>query len=351
MDIFPIIVSTVNVDGNMYFKTYNHPGTYVFNNQKRRMSYIPEENAPFDWHGYIYSDCVLYEKKILFNPNKDCDYFEIYDIETHSFTYLKNTNRYSSTKSVLYEKNIYLFEQPTNGGRAVKFNMEDMRYDEVSWKGDDVEPIFLFNNCCKIDASIWGPNYGRGNLCVFNFDEQTSKKIFIEYESFPIASVAFDGELFWLSGNCDEILLWESKGNRIVEQILLHNSDVECPWEMRFSSSLVHGDYIYFAPVKYKKIIRINIKNKEVEELFTIKNNEVCWNVCELDNGRLLFGLIDYNTNISRNVIIENDEQVYVDRIEFVINDTFLRLYLDRIIYEDNNSNLSDYLYCMKNNI
>ncbi|MXP77837.1 hypothetical protein GN277_21525 [Lachnospiraceae bacterium WCA-9-b2] len=78
-----------------------------------------------------------------------------------------------------------------------------------------------------------------------------------------ILTVTFDGEYFWLSGIGDEVLIWDEKKNEIIEVIQLKKVDRNCPWNMRFSSSRILGEYVYFSPVYYNKMLRINRYSKK----------------------------------------------------------------------------------------
>ena len=296
---YPQIVAISNINETLYFKSYNSPGTFMLRKGWDSPQVIQEMNKPYTWHEYMYSDCVKYENMLVFVPYVNAEFISILDTQSLKFSYVKNIGGYRYKKAIVYEDGVYMFSEPLDGGKRMILDMNSMNVRNIIWKGEDVEPAITIDNGCRINNKVYWPNFGFGTICIFDFENKSTDKVKIDNVDLPILTVAFDGEYFWLSGIGDEVLIWDEKENNIVEVIQLEKLDRECLWDMRFSSCKILGEYVYFSPVYSKKMIRINRKTKMIEELFEIGNNEVCWNICEIGNGRIYVDVTNYKENKS----------------------------------------------------
>lgn len=322
---YPQIVAISNVDGTLYFKGYNSPGTFMLKKGSESLCVIQEMNKPYIWHQYMYSDCARYKNMLVFVPYVDAEFITILDTQSFKFSYVKNTGGYRYKKAIVYKDQIYMFGEHLDGGRRMLLDMESMNVTNITWKGKKVEPAITFDNGCKINHKVYWPNFGNGTICVFDFENRSTDKIKIKNTDVPILTVTFDGEYFWLSGIGDEVLIWDEKENEIVEVIQLEKMAREYPWDMRFSSSRILGENVYFSPVYYKKMIRINRKSKQIEELFEVENDEVCWNMCEIGHNRIFVDVTNYKNNKSRNYIISDDGTIKDNNTEFSIQGCYFQ--------------------------
>ena len=322
---YPQIITMSNINGNLYFKSYNMPGTFMIEKGSCSLRVIQEMNKPYVWHEFMYSDCVRYNNILVFVPYINAEFISILDTQSLEFTYVKNIGGYRYKKAIVYENDTYIFGEPLDGSKRMKLDMHSLELKEAIWKGENVEPAIIFDNGCRINNKMYWPNFGYGTICVFDFVNKTTEKVKIKNVDFPILTIIFDGEYFWLSGIEDEIIIWDEKENEIVEVIQLEKMVREFPWDMRFSSSRILGDNVYFSPVYYKKMIRINRKSKQIEELFEIENDEVCWNICEIGHNRIFVDVTNYKNNKSRNYIISDNGTIKDNNTEFSIQDCYFQ--------------------------
>ena len=340
---YPQIVAISNINGTLYFKAYNFPGTFMLKKGSDTLSVIQEMDKPFTWHPFMHSDCVNYKNILVFVPYVEAEFITILDTESLKFLYIKNIGKYRYKKAIVYEDGIYMFGEPFDGGRRMRLDMNSLNVKNITWKGEDVKPAITFDNGCRINNKVYWPNFGCGTICIFDFENKTTKKVQIKNVDIPILTVAFDGEYFWLSGIGDEILIWDERENKIIQVIQLEKTDRECPWDMRFSSASIMGEYIYFSPVYYKKMIRIHLKSKKIEDVFEIKNDEVCWNICEIGHDRIYVDVTNYKDNKSRNYVISADGVIKENNEEFSIQNC----YFQENLFENSDNRLEmliDYL-------
>lgn len=322
---YPQIITMSNINGNLYFKSYNMPGTFMIEKGSCSLRVIQEMNKPYVWHEFMYSDCVRYNNILVFVPYINAEFISILDTQSLEFTYVKNIGGYRYKKAIVYENDTYIFGEPLDGSKRMKLDMHSLELKEAIWKGENVEPAIIFDNGCRINNKMYWPNFGYGTICIFDFENKTTEKVKIKNVDLPILTVTFDGEYFWLSGIGDEVLIWDEKQNEIVNRVTLKKTDRRCQWDMRFSSSKVLGEYVYFAPIYYKKMIRINRKSKKTEELFEIGNDEVCWSICETGYDSFFVDITNYKENTSRNYLIAADGIIKDNNIEFAIQNCYFQ--------------------------
>ena len=79
-----------NINGNLYFKSYNMPGTFMIEKGSCSLRVIQEMNKPYVWHEFMYSDCVRYNNILVFVPYINAEFISILDTQSLEFTYVKN---------------------------------------------------------------------------------------------------------------------------------------------------------------------------------------------------------------------------------------------------------------------
>lgn len=322
---YPQIIAISNINGTLYFKSYNSPGTFMLEKGSSSLQVIQEMNKPYVWHEFMYSDCVKYKDMVVFVPYVNAEYISILNTIDLKFSYVKNTGVHRYKKAIVYEKGIYMFGEPCDGSKKMMLDMDSLEVKNPIWEGENVKPAIIFDNGCQVNNKMYWANWGCGTICVFDFENKTTYKVKIKNIDMPILTISFDGEYFWLSGIGDKILVWDEEENEIVEIIQLKKTDGKCPWNMRFSSSRILGEHIYFSPVYCKKMIMINLKSKKVEELFEIGSNEVCWNICATDHNSIYLDVTDYKENKSQNYIILSDGTVKNNNTEFSIQNCYFQ--------------------------
>lgn len=337
---YPQIIAISNINGTLYFKSYNSPGTFMLEEGSDSLRVIQEMEKPYVWHEFMYSDCVKYENMLVFVPYVNAEFITILDTQSLKFLYVRNVGGYRYKKAIVYENGIYMFGEPCDGGKRMMLDMHSLDVKNVIWKGDSADPAIMFDNGCQINNKVYWPQLGYGEICTFDFENKTSKTIQLKNVEMPILTICFDGEYFWLSGIGDNILIWDEKENEIVEVIQLEKTERNSPWNMRFSTSKILGEYIYFSPVFYKKMIRIHLKSRKIEELFEVGNDEVCWNICEIGNDSIYVDITNYKEGGSRNYIIAVDGKIKDNNIEFSIQNC----YFQENIFESSNNSLEVFI-------
>lgn len=326
--VFPQIYSMANIGDKHIFKPLLSDGTYIMDEGNHRLRAVPELNKPYSWHPYIYSDCVAFEDKVLFVPYQDAEYISVLDTSKQKFQYIENPGKCRYKKGIPYKNQIYIFGERLDGGNTLVVDMEKMTAEKVTWNGDETKPEIIINNISLMDDKVYCPNYGVGSIAVYHLPEKRAELVDLKRDDFLILTIAGHENLFWLSGigdgPCETILIWNSEENSVVEEINLQSVDKQCPWNIRFSSSIIMDEYVYFAPIRYDRMIRINRRNGSVESLFEIKDSEVCWSMCRLDEKRVYVSITDYETGNARNCICSSDGSVRENAPEYSISSVFL---------------------------
>lgn len=322
---YPQILAISNINETLYFKPHNSPGTFMIEKGSDFLQLIPEIDKPYKWHDGIYSDCVRYENLLVFVPYINAEFISVLDTQSLKFSYVKNRGGYRYKKGIVYEKGIYMFGEYLDGGKNMMLDMDSMSVKNITWQGENVSPTIAFDNGCRINNKVYWPNWGYGTICVFDFENKTTKKIKINNVDMSILTITFDGEHFWLSGTENEILIWDEQENEIIEVIKLEKTSRNYSLTMRFSSSKMLGEYVYFAPVYYKKMIRIHRKSKEIEELFELGDSDICWNICETGYDSIYVDVTNNAENSSRNYIISADGMIKDNNTEFSIQNYYFK--------------------------
>lgn len=349
--VFPQIYSMANVGNKHIFKPLFPDGTYIMDEENHKIRAVPELNKPYSWHPHIYSDCVAFEDKVLFVPDQDAEYISVLDTSKQKFQYIENSGRCRYKKGIPYKNQIYIFGDRLDGGNTLAVDMENMAAEKIIWKGDETKPAILFNNICLMDDKVYCPNHGSASIAVYHLPEKKAELVDLKRDDFLILTIAGHENIFWLSGIGDRpyetILIWNSEENAVVEEIKLQSVDKRCPSKIRFSSSIIMDEYVYFAPLCYDRMIRINRENGFVESLFEIKDSEVCWSMCRLDEKRIYVSISDYETGAVRNCICSSDGSVRENTPEYSISSVFLP---EEINMEQKNSTLEMFLEYVNEN-
>ena len=328
MGEYPKILSVVNIDGNMVFKSNNYPGTFIFDKSNSKVRLIDEPDMPYEWNVNMFSDCVLYDNKVVFVPDQDADYISILDTENMKFTYIDNPQRYRYKKGFVYGKYVYVFGEYVFGGHILRIDMDELCVELDMFEGQSYKQKIIFNNTHRIGNMIYATRVGGDEqykrACKFDLENETETYIDILGIDEPVLTICNDGEFFWLSGSSNKIFFWDEKNNTIKDTINLKAYDREYPWDFWFTSSEVFGDYVYFAPAYHNKMIRIDRKTHEAEELFEITPEEVCWSICKIDEKRLYVDISHYNTKDARNYVFYEDGTYEKDNDMFILEDLYM---------------------------
>lgn len=339
---FPQIVSMANVCGDIYYKAYNYPGTFVLKEGDSKPSVINEMTPPYEWKKGMFSDVVAYEDKLVFLPYFFADYLAILDINTLTFSYLENVGKKIFNRGIVSENYIYMFGTLVNGGHVAKLNMDTMEIENVKFKNQRYKQKIQYGNIAVIGKKIYCPFAGEEVICCF--DLESGYEYGYKIKNFDLAdsvnTITYDGEFFWISTSSNKIYVWDEGNDCIVDIIELDDFRRKYPWTFWFAASKKMGDYVYFSPAYYNTMIRVNIYSHEVEKLFEISDEEVCWNICSLDEGNLFVDITEYNSDYARNYVLNKDGTIVANDPRFSLDG----LYFQSNINEDRFNGIKGFL-------
>jgi len=127
------------------------------------------------------------------------------------------------------------------------------------------------------EEKLWFVNYLENLLCCYSIKEgkllllenipYTGKRAEVLYSDI----VEKDGKLILIPSNVFDIAVYDKKSRKF-EMVQIDASPQEYNL---FSRGVLYGNYVYLVPYKYKKMLRFNLKNYEIEEVaeFEIETN------------------------------------------------------------------------------
>ena len=188
-------------------------------------------------------------------------------------------------------------------------------------------------------------NFGYGKLCKYNLENNESDIVDLPVEIAP-SSVLVDGSRLWVTDDNDAIYIFKNNTYELECKLELKPSKKKCPWPFKFSASEIMGDYIYLSPVNYEKIIRVNRHNYEIETVYEIEEDAVCWSICVLDNDNLYFDVYNYQTGEAGNITVSSNGKLTINDRRFRISN----MYFPNDINESRANSLTGFLDYVRRN-
>ncbi|MCR5678129.1 MAG: hypothetical protein K6G13_08880 [Agathobacter sp.] len=342
--IYLHIVSMDKIGNHVFFKSVNVPGTFCLENGTN-LVLLDENEDKGSWCPYQYSDCVHIDHTLLFVPCDRAPFITLYHVDTKTFEYIKNEGQKKYKIGIPCGDKIYLFGEHLDGDNVAVVDPVNHEIKELHWSSENEQPAITYHNYSRMGNKLLFPNFGYGKLCEYDLDNQTSRIIEISEEIAP-SSVLVDEDIIWITGNKDEIHVYGKEDFSLHKIIKLPERTRDCQWKMRFSASAIMGDDIFFSPVYYGSIIKINRLNMAVETVYELEEDEICWSINTLDENHLYFDVYNFVTAEVGNIVVSSTGEITKNDHRFIGSN----LYFRNELYESSINSLVGYLDFVRRN-
>ncbi len=303
---------------------------YSFISEKMRLCGIVGRE-----YGQVFITATLCKNKIYFAPyTADC--ICIYDILNEKFKYidLPQTRRDMENREYnvcfSFRNKVYCL-----GNRGSAILCIDAECDEVEeiteWIYDFKEQngyitrTFCYRNVCVADECFWVPLEGDNILMQYNM--LTGEHCFwnIGKRKIRYATVSFDGNYFWLSGNEDFLVRWDKEKNEIKEYdkfpMGFKAKYKDIGWKDLFSCGYIWKDSIYFTPLNANMAVRLDLITEDMEEIIKIDDKNICFNIQEINDRELYIEEIDETLLHYQSYIVNTNGKYSVKSFDFESKD------------------------------
>ncbi len=199
--------------------------------------------------------------------------------------------------------------------------LQEMNYRELLMKGINVYSHRKV--ACVVNGSLFIALNQNGKLAEYNTVENSMICHDIpNCDDLQISIVVFDGEYFWFAGNKNKLIRWDKNKNLslVIELNNLESKDDDFSWKDWFSNAVVLENYIFFAPLYARDFIKINKDTMQVETLFKIESDQMCFVMKYLCDGKIFAKIEDEKGNYE-NCEIDIDSHVTISDFSHLYDD------------------------------
>ncbi len=321
----------------LYFNGKFDKFLYRLNRDNGKIELIDIMNVNVLYNCFAFGEIITYQDNVVLLPfcaNK----ITIYNEKEKTLEYISHRllENAGIRKAVRYEDYIYLLNISLE--KSLVLDLKTKQISALSdISNDDINgcETYFHRDVCVVQESIFLPGKMQDTVVEYNMRSNTIFVHKLKNMGVSYATIAYDGEKFWLTGNDRSITKWnrDTQDCQIIydlPQSLKTDSD---SFEEYFSCSIQIGKYIYFFPLATNMIIRINTESEVVQEVLRIEEQLVCWCAGKISERDLFFELSDVNDNMARYSMV-------IDTISGEITSNYLeakRLECDRklCIYKD----------------
>lgn len=273
--------SFVDYNERIYFKAYStNPGTYILDKLKNTIA-ILEENEPEYYQSGAYFRCYRDNDYIVYLPYVS-NYFSILNINNNDFYYINRKKTVFYRSGAVYKGICFAFPED---GNLSDIAAVDVLKKEVYYPFGPIEGtrVVSFGECCFHDRFVYTCLNKRDTIARLDLENYSVEEIKLNNWNLQFKTIIYFDGCLYLSGEFDALVRIDEELN--CEKIILFDEYLDKTHSIkqtpRFSDCRLIGDYIYFSPLKYRCVIRLNTYLKEVEYLFPIDSDCISWGISQ----------------------------------------------------------------------
>ncbi len=339
------IPSTVKVDNDIYFHESYGNRIFKYSLEDEKLVCLAQSDCS-PGKRLEYMGVSKHKDKIYFFPyyaKRIC----IFDFQSFSVDYKDCEYRYI-TRAINCEGKIFFWSNDQN--IIIWFDIEKDIQREIQLP----DGMCLNAGCgggIEVDGKLYIPAKEGGRIFCVDASTLTVKLLTVPDENMTFETIDFDGDNLWLSGTEKRLVRWNLQTESKAEYVLgeLEDRKIEIPWESYFYSSRIFGEYIYFAPFKAERLVRLHMQSGKLDYLLKMHENEMAmlmevWNdylyfSCKsLEDGMAMMDcLIDASGCVVKEKILFGESNCNLVIKEH--NEDSLRIFIQQIKGEHNEEN------------
>jgi len=298
------------IQDSFIFKSRYSPGTYCYHCIDKTIALLEEKEENMDKQKYAYLHSIAYQNFIIFPPYF-ANQFTIYDNKEKKFFYLNKKIKNAYYSGLIYkDRCIFLtnnFAELTE--LSIKNNEIFLSYPllnkaEIS--------VYSFRDICQIEEKVYVPCREKDTILEYNLDNHQMRIIKVETGGMNIKTIYFDGIYFFLSGNLPFVYRISRDLKSKIDKISLPEDYIktkEFGWDIIFSQGLMYNEYIFYAPVYYRAVIRIHRTTLEVKVIYPVKDESYSWGIKKFGEGKIYIDFVE-DESFKENVVIDPEGNV-----------------------------------------
>ena len=224
--------------------------------------------------------CGIYkaDNYLLISVYKGKNRLLIYDVCEKNFEVIhtdgieKSWLNFTGNQIVSYGSYLYIFPY-----RLVvlkinmnKFTAEYFTYPDIKPEEDTLGQVLRVKN------KVYLPLMNRNIIYTFDLENETFNKVCLEIDINGIATIEFDGNDFWLTGKNRGLFSWNKEKSLYTRFDIFpkgFGKIIDCEYNC-FSDSIYFENYLYLIPAYANMIVRYDIKNKKMHEIYVSDEEE-----------------------------------------------------------------------------
>lgn len=214
---------------------------------------------------------------LLISVSRGKNRFLIYDLGENKFNVIQTNGidkswlEFTGNQVVIYGDYLYIFPYKLV---VLKVNISSLTAQYIKYPNILPEDDSL-GQVLRVNDIVYLPLMNNNIIYTFDLRNESFDKICLNIDINGIATIEFDGNIFWLTGKNRGLYAWNKDSNVVTKYDRFPKGfgriiDCEYNW---FSYSIYFENYLYLIPAYANMIVRYDIKNQEMQEVH-ISNEE-----------------------------------------------------------------------------
>lgn len=310
IDVYDII----GENGKKYFTSKHRNGLFCYHSATGSAELLQRFQTKGIEEDFLYMVGYQVNNLVIFAPYV-ADNLAIYDLKEKKMQYLYDgrLNAARIIRIIEYQKKLFLINE-SSIARSFVLDMEHMELLKLSEayglqeEALDKISIRYYRDICVVEDSFYIP--GEENDCVieFNMKEGSVRVHRISSSDITYATIAHDGNAFWLAGDQNTIVRWDgANGTETLCELpagfMIHAHKTVKDY---FACSLYINGYVYIFPLIANMIIRVNVSSKEIEVVRDGLEERICWCAKKWSEDSIFVQVDSYEGEVVRESFILN---------------------------------------------
>ncbi len=329
----------VEAGKKLYFKSRYIPGTFCYDLTNNNTRFIVEnENEKPDFMPLDYYWAVKYKDYIVFPPFLGAK-FTIYNINENKFIYLDKRKNCIYRSHIVINKKYYLFTLNSNETTILEENNGKFSLSYPSDLTSDTRvKINNYGECCCNGDDILLASANPNELITYSIKQNRFDTVNIDMDGMIAYTIHSNGEYIWVTGDRPVIYIIDKKLQTVLKRINMpleyHLEKINTP-KMCFSMGAIVDNFIFYAPMSYKAVVRVDTQTNEIEMIMPFADDmyslgisyvtENCLHINMIKDEKKHWSyFIDYAGNIrEKNVFKISNWKTYYSSLQLLYESDF----------------------------
>ena len=284
----------VEVDKKLYFKSRYIAGTFCYDltdNVTRLISETGKDKPLFKLLDYYLA--VEYKEYVVFPPFLG-DKFTIYNTKNGEFIYLFKRQNCLYRSYAVVNQRLYLFTLDSSETTILEEENGKFYFTYLCDSVRDVKSIKI-NGCDCVGNYIVLASQSPNELVVYDTLQKRFDIVSINMGGMVAWTIHCIENSIWITGNQPVIYVIHEDLHTIIKTIELSEKYIggnKLSWDMCFSMGEIVGKYIFYAPMNYRAVTRVNASTNEIETIMPIDDDKYSWGINYVSDNCMHLNLV-----------------------------------------------------------